>query len=166
MFGLFIALASNYPALQSLDESYRIQQGIPLEEAHYGDEEHTEEVATSETQTAEEATSTETQSVETTSEERIPVNALTQTIPWVPEYGLTFSFYLDGLSLLFSLIVTGIGTLVFLYAGYYFEEDDDQIRFLTTLFAFAGAMLGLVLSGNLILTFVLWELTSITSFLL
>lgn len=173
MLALFVALASNFPALQSLDEAYRIQQGIPLEEVHYGDEEHTdEETASNElgesasaaTEEAEVESAAETEAA--ADEETILVNALTQTIPWLPEYGMSFSFYLDGLSLLFSLIVTGVGTLVFLYAGFYFEEDDDQIRFLTALFAFAGAMLGLVLSGNLILMFVLWELTSITSFLL
>ncbi|MDQ7035358.1 MAG: proton-conducting transporter membrane subunit, partial [Anaerolineae bacterium] len=85
---------------------------------------------------------------------------------WVPELGLTLSFYLDGLSLIFGLIITGIGAGIFLYAGYYFEEEAEQARFITILFAFSGAMLGLVLSGNLLTLFIMWELTSITSFLL
>jgi len=87
-------------------------------------------------------------------------------IPWIPELGLTISFYLDGLSLLFGLVVTGIGAVIFLYTGYYFEKKDKQVRFTMWLLAFTGAMLGLVLSGNLIMMFIMWELTSITSFML
>ncbi len=87
-------------------------------------------------------------------------------IPWVPELGLSLSFYLDGLSLLFGLVVTGIGAVIFLYTGYYFEKQDKQARFTMWLLAFAGSMLGLVLGGNLIFVFIMWELTSITSFML
>ncbi|MEM6528818.1 MAG: hydrogen gas-evolving membrane-bound hydrogenase subunit E [Chloroflexota bacterium] len=87
-------------------------------------------------------------------------------IPWVPSIGLNFSFYLDGLSLLFGLVVTGIGTVIFLYTGFYFEDEAKQTRFSMWLTAFTGAMLGLVLSSNLILMFIMWELTSITSFML
>ncbi len=175
MLALFLALASTFPQLQSLDEAYNAQQGIAqdayADEAHAEPAEEADSVADAE---AADTADTEGQSggaeaqaaADEQAEEPLLSNALTQTIPWVPEFGLSFSFYLDGLSLLFGLIVTGVGALIFLYAGYYFEEDDDQIRFLTFLFAFAGAMLGLVLSGNLILMFVLWELTSITSFLL
>lgn len=98
--------------------------------------------------------------------ETVEPGVVTRSIPWVPEIGLTLSFYLDGLSLLFALIVTGVGAGIFLYAGYYFEEKADQTRFIATMWAFAGAMLGLVLSGNLVTLFIMWELTSITSFLL
>ncbi|MEO0565272.1 MAG: proton-conducting transporter membrane subunit, partial [Chloroflexota bacterium] len=87
-------------------------------------------------------------------------------IAWIPEIGLTISFYLDGLSLLFGLVVTGIGTIIFFYTGYYFEDKAKQARFTMWLLAFTGAMLGLVLGGNLLFMFISWELTSITSFML
>ncbi|MCA9887630.1 MAG: DUF4040 domain-containing protein [Anaerolineae bacterium] len=92
--------------------------------------------------------------------------ALSFVTEWVPEFGLTLSWYLDGLSLMFGLIVTGVGAAIFLYAGYYFDDEAEQSRFLMWMSAFAGAMLGLVLSGNLITLFIMWELTSVTSFML
>lgn len=92
--------------------------------------------------------------------------AIVQTIDWIPSVGMTLSFYLDGLSVMFALIVTGIGTLIFFYAGYYFDEADEHNRFIIWLLGFAGAMLGVVLSGNLLMMFVAWELTSVTSFML
>ena len=85
---------------------------------------------------------------------------------WVPSMGLTVSLYLDGLSVLFGLIVSGIGTFIFIYTYFYFEEDHDHTRFSVWLSAFSGAMLWLVLGGNLLFVFVMWELTSITSFML
>ena len=89
-----------------------------------------------------------------------------QAWEWVPDLGLTLSWYLDGLSLIFVLVVTGIGTAVFLYAGYYFEDAEEQARFFSILSTFAGAMLALVTAGNIITLFIAWELTSITSYLL
>lgn len=89
-----------------------------------------------------------------------------EPIPWIPALDVSLSFYLDGLSLLFGLVVAGIGAVIFLYTGYYFEDVKKQGRFTMWLAAFTGAMLGLVLSGNLILMFIMWELTSITSFML
>lgn len=91
---------------------------------------------------------------------------VTRIIEWVPEIGLTLTWYLDALALLFGLIVTGIGAGIFLYAGYYFDDAKEQSRFLLWLSAFAGAMLGLVLSGNLLTMFIMWELTSVTSYML
>lgn len=88
------------------------------------------------------------------------------TVEWVPGLGLALSFYLDGLSLLFALIVTGIGALVTLYAGHYFEDDAETYRFYALLLAFSGAMLALVLAGNVLTLFIAWEGTSILSFLL
>ena len=76
------------------------------------------------------------------------------------------SFYLDGLSLLFALIITGIGALIFFYAGQYFDDAAEHNRFMIWLSSFAGAMLAVVLSGNLLMMFIAWELTSITSFVL
>lgn len=91
---------------------------------------------------------------------------LTFTLEWVAQLGLTLSFYLDGLALLFVLIVTGIGAVIVLYAGFYFEDDVKAGRFLAMLLAFTGAMLALVTAGNVLTLFIAWELTSITSFLL
>lgn len=88
------------------------------------------------------------------------------SIPWVQEIGLTFSFYLDGLSLLFALVITGIGVAVTLYAGYYFDEPSESGRFYALLMAFTGSMLLLVMAGNVITLFIGWEMTSIISFLL
>lgn len=92
--------------------------------------------------------------------------ALTLTIPWVPQVGLTLSLYADGLALLFVLLITGIGAVVTFYAGHYFDDGGKATRFVALLLAFTGSMLALVLAGNLLLLFIAWELTSITSFLL
>jgi len=85
---------------------------------------------------------------------------------WIPSLGIDLNFKLDGLSLLFSLLITGIGTLVYFYASYYLKNHARLNQFYCFLTAFMGAMLGLVLSDNLISIFVFWELTSITSFFL
>ena len=92
--------------------------------------------------------------------------AVLQSIDWAPSLAMGLSFYLDGLALLFALIVSGIGALIFFYAGYYFDDAEEHRRFIVWLLGFAGAMLCLVLSGNLIMMFVAWELTSVTSFML
>ncbi|PWB72561.1 MAG: monovalent cation/H+ antiporter subunit A [Anaerolineales bacterium] len=97
--------------------------------------------------------------------------ALTFSIPWIPSLGLYFSLYLDGLSTLFALLVTGIGTLVTIYTGYYFDdshssEPKNERRFFAYILLFMTAMLGLVLAGDLITLFLFWEGTSISSFLL
>ncbi|MDC9809870.1 putative monovalent cation/H+ antiporter subunit A [Rhizobium binxianense] len=85
---------------------------------------------------------------------------------WVPSYHLSFSWFLDGLSLAFVLLITGIGTLIVLYAGGYLKGHKDQGRFFSFIFLFMGAMLGLVVSDSFLMLFIFWELTSITSFLL
>ena len=87
-------------------------------------------------------------------------------IGWVPAYGLDLSFFIDGLSLVFALTISGIGTLIILYSGAYLAGHHHQGRFLGFMLAFMGAMLGLVLSDSLMALFMFWELTSITSFLL
>jgi multicomponent Na+:H+ antiporter subunit A len=89
-----------------------------------------------------------------------------EATPWVPGLSASLSFNLDGLSALFTLLITGIGTLVVLYAGGYLAGHPMLGRFLAILFAFMGAMLGVVLSDNMIALFVFWELTSLTSYLL
>ncbi len=87
-------------------------------------------------------------------------------IEWIPSLGLTFGFYYDSLSALFALLVTGIGTLVIIYTGYYFKGDQSAWRFLAYMFLFMFSMLGLVMAGDIITLFIFWEGTSITSFLL
>lgn len=87
-------------------------------------------------------------------------------IGWVPSYGLTLGFFLDGLSLVFALTIAGIGALIVLYAGAYLKGHPHQGRFLAYLLAFMGSMLGLVLADNMLALFMFWEATSITSFLL
>jgi len=86
--------------------------------------------------------------------------------PWIPQLGINLSFHVDGLGLLFALLVTGIGTLVTLYAGGYLAGHHHLGRFYGYLFLFLLAMLGLVLADNVITLFVFWELTSIASYLL
>ena len=87
-------------------------------------------------------------------------------IGWVPSYGLTLAFFLDGLSAIFALTIAGVGALVVLYAGAYLKGHKHQGRFLAYLLAFMGSMLGLVLADNMLALFMFWEATSITSFLL
>ena len=91
---------------------------------------------------------------------------LTGGYDWVPSLGLRFSFLIDGLSLTFALLITGIGTLIVLYGGGYMKGHPQQARFLSFMFMFMAAMLGVVISDGLLMLFIFWELTSITSFLL
>ena len=86
--------------------------------------------------------------------------------PWAPSLGLSFSFNLDGLGLLFAILIAGVGTLIVLYASRYLGGHSQAGRFYASLFAFMGAMLGVVLSDNILTLFVFWELTGFTSFLL
>ncbi|MHB8862617.1 MAG: putative monovalent cation/H+ antiporter subunit A [Pirellulaceae bacterium] len=88
------------------------------------------------------------------------------SVAWVPSLGISLSFYLDGLSLLFALLITGIGTLVVIYAGGYLAGDSRLGLFSAFLFLFMGSMLGLALADNVMTLFVFWELTSISSYLL
>jgi multicomponent K+:H+ antiporter subunit A len=85
---------------------------------------------------------------------------------WLPEWGLDFALRLDGLGLLFTLLILGIGVLIVLYAAYYLPHEDRLGRFYVTLLAFAGGMLGIVLAENILLMAVFWEVTSLTSFVL
>jgi len=85
---------------------------------------------------------------------------------WVPQLHLVLSLRLDGLSLLFALLITGIGSVILTYAGAYLKGDDRLGLLLMFLLLFMGSMLGLVLADNLLTLFIFWELTSITSYLL
>lgn len=101
---------------------------------------------------------------------RIPeitsVDSQTLFIEWIPQLGLNLEFILDGLTIAFALLVTGIGTLVFLYAQAYMKSYKGTDKFFFYLMLFSGAMLGLVLSANLIQLFIFWELTSFLSYFL
>jgi multicomponent Na+:H+ antiporter subunit A len=85
---------------------------------------------------------------------------------WAPSLDLYLSFYVDGLSLLFALLISGIGTIIMVYAGGYMAGHHQLGRFYVYLLMFMGSMLGVVLSDNLITFFVFWELTSISSYFL
>ena len=87
-------------------------------------------------------------------------------IDWMPALGLNANFRLDGLGLLFAGLILGIGLLIILYARFYLAKSDPMGRFFAMLLLFQGAMLGIVLSDNILLLLVFWELTSLSSFLL
>ncbi|MBN8631529.1 MAG: monovalent cation/H+ antiporter subunit A [Rhodobacterales bacterium] len=87
-------------------------------------------------------------------------------IDWLPALGLNANFFLDGLGLLFAGLILGIGLLIILYARFYLAESDPMGRFFSYLLLFQGAMVGIVLSDNILLLLVFWELTSLSSFLL
>lgn len=92
--------------------------------------------------------------------------AVVQTCAWIPQLGIELAFRLDGLSLLFALLITGIGSGIFLYASAYLSRDFRTPRFFATLSVFMAAMLGAVLADDLISLIVFWELTSLSSFML
>ena len=88
------------------------------------------------------------------------------SVNWFPALGLALALRLDGLSLLFALLILGIGLLVILYARYYLSSQDSHQRFYCSLMLFMASMLGVVMSDNLLLMWCFWEMTSIASFLL
>ncbi len=86
---------------------------------------------------------------------------------WIPSLGIHVDFYVDGLGLLFALLITGIGSLVVLYSIFYLSKEKEKLnQFYVFLLLFMGAMLGVVLSDNLIVLYSFWEFTSLSSFLL
>ncbi|MBC7158255.1 MAG: monovalent cation/H+ antiporter subunit A, partial [Rhodobacteraceae bacterium] len=87
-------------------------------------------------------------------------------IDWLPALGLNANFFLDGLGLLFAGLILGIGLLIILYARFYLHKDDPMGVFYAYLLLFQGAMVGIVLSDNVLLLLIFWELTSLSSFLL
>jgi len=89
-----------------------------------------------------------------------------ETISWVPSIGLDLILRIDGFAWMFAVLITVIGALVSLYARYYMSPEDPVARFYAFFLAFMGAMLGVVVSGNLVQLVVFWELTSLVSFLL
>ncbi len=92
--------------------------------------------------------------------------AVSLIVPWMPQIDLNLSLYVDGLALLFSLVVTGMGSAIMLFGGYYFDDSIQSGRFFALMLLFTTSMLALVMAGNLLTLFIAWELTSIISFLL
>ena len=94
-------------------------------------------------------------------------NPPTETFSWVPSLDIDLAFRLGTLAWVLALIVSGIGALVLAYCAWYFDDDDPGLPvFAGTFVAFAGSMLGLVLSDDLLVLYVFWELTTVFSFLL
>ena len=91
---------------------------------------------------------------------------LLQQWQWLPEIGLNISLRLDGLAFIFALLITGIGTLICVYAYYYMSSKNSLGKLYSLLMLFMAAMLGVVLSNNILLLSIFWELTSVSSFLL
>ncbi len=91
---------------------------------------------------------------------------LIEKYEWVNALRFNFQFDLDGLSFLFALLITGIGTLIIIYAGSYLSKDKNLPNLYAFIFIFMGAMLGMMLSDNIFVLFIFWELTSISSYLL
>ncbi|MFU8863473.1 MAG: monovalent cation/H+ antiporter subunit A [Rhodobacterales bacterium] len=87
-------------------------------------------------------------------------------LEWMPALGLNVNFFLDGLGLLFAGMILGIGLLIIIYARFYLARQDPMGQFYTYLLLFQGAMVGIVLSDNILLLLIFWELTSLSSFLL
>src|SRR5699024_6041864 len=85
-------------------------------------------------------------------------------ITWIPSFNINLITYLDGLSIIFALLITGIGALVVLYSIYYLSAEESLPHFYIYLLIFMGAMLGVVFSDHMMLLYVFWELTSISSF--
>ncbi len=89
-----------------------------------------------------------------------------EQLAWLPSLGMNLSVRIDGFAWMFGMLVSGMGLLVIVYARYYLSPEDPAARFYSLLLGFMGAMLGVVLSGNLVQLVVFWELTSVFSFLL
>jgi multicomponent K+:H+ antiporter subunit A len=89
-----------------------------------------------------------------------------ERLVWLPSLGVDIVVRLDGFAWMFAMLVSGMGLLVIVYARYYLSADDPAARFYSLLLGFMGAMLGVVVSGNLVQLVVFWELTSVFSFLL
>jgi multicomponent Na+:H+ antiporter subunit A len=93
-------------------------------------------------------------------------NPIVHTWEWIPSIGINFTSYLDGLSMIFGLLITGVGALVVIYSIYYLSQNEMLYHFYVYLLLFMGGMLGVVFSDNMMVLYLFWEMTSISSFLL
>ncbi len=91
---------------------------------------------------------------------------VTTGVEWLPRLGLNLNLMLDGLGFFFALLILGIGLLIITYGRFYLSRKDNMGEFFTYLLLFQGAMVGIVLSDNILMMLVFWELTSLSSFLL
>ena len=91
---------------------------------------------------------------------------VTARLDWVPLLGLNVTLMLDGLGFFFAMLILGIGLLIIAYARFYLSREDNMGEFFTYLLLFQGAMVGIVISDNILILLVFWELTSLSSFLL
>ncbi|MBU0781711.1 MAG: monovalent cation/H+ antiporter subunit A, partial [Alphaproteobacteria bacterium] len=90
----------------------------------------------------------------------------TARLDWLPDLGLNLNLFLDPLGFMFAALILGIGLLIIIYARWYLSRDDNMGEFFSYLLLFQGAMVGIVLSDNILMLLVFWELTSLSSFLL
>lgn len=91
---------------------------------------------------------------------------VTARLAWMPGLGLDANFMIDGLGFFFAALILGIGLLIIAYARFYLSREDDMGEFYAYLLLFQGAMVGIVLSDNILMLLIFWELTSLSSFLL
>ncbi|MEM6854126.1 MAG: hydrogen gas-evolving membrane-bound hydrogenase subunit E [Planctomycetota bacterium] len=96
----------------------------------------------------------------------VDAGGITQTLPWAESFGVELALRGDGLAGAMSMLISGIGALIVVYASGYLHGDPRLGKFYSYLFIFMGAMLGLVVSDNLITLFIFWEMTSVSSYLL
>ncbi|MEL7253157.1 MAG: monovalent cation/H+ antiporter subunit A [Pseudomonadota bacterium] len=87
-------------------------------------------------------------------------------VDWIPSLGLNANFFIDGLGFFFAALILGIGLLIITYGRFYLSRNDNMGEFFTYLLLFQGAMVGIVLSDNILMLLIFWELTSLSSFLL
>ncbi|WP_409338690.1 hydrogen gas-evolving membrane-bound hydrogenase subunit E [Halalkalicoccus ordinarius] len=87
-------------------------------------------------------------------------------LEWIPSLGVGLRFYVDGWALLFGLLASGIGVLVFVYSAAYMHDEPGLARYYGALLAFMGSILGVALAADLVAVFLFWELTSVCSFVL
>ncbi|SDJ48079.1 multicomponent Na+:H+ antiporter subunit A [Halovenus aranensis] len=90
----------------------------------------------------------------------------TVSVSWIPSLDIVLRLRVDGLALLFSLLASGIGVLIFVYASGYMHDKPDLGRFYMALLAFMGSILGVAFAADLVVLFLFWELTSVCSFVL
>src|SRR3546814_515985 len=92
--------------------------------------------------------------------------AIKVTLPWIPQLGVDLVLRMDGYAWLFAFLISSMGALIVLYARYYMSRQDPLPRFFSFFLAFMGAMMGVVLSGNIIQLAIFWEITSLSHFML
>jgi multicomponent Na+:H+ antiporter subunit A len=88
------------------------------------------------------------------------------SVEWIPALSVSLRFYVDGLSLLIATLASGVGVLILTYSGGYMHDEPGQAKYYAALLAFMGSMLGVAFAADLVVLFVFWELTSLSSYIL